>query len=150
MSEQHTQEQPRKLVHTMRQAIRWGDMDVLGHVNNTIYFRYMETGRIAFLEEVGGHFGVAGEGPVIVTAYCTFVKQLKYPGDIEIRTYAGAAGRSSFEVTHEISLVDEDGRADEVYAHGGGKVVWINFAAQKSTPVPARVKAALPMHPPAA
>lgn len=139
------QKAPAKLVHTMRQAIRWGDMDVLGHVNNTIYFRYMETGRIAYLEEIAGKFGVGGEGPVIVTAYCTFLKQLKYPGDIEIRTYAGPGGRSSFEVTHEIRLVDEAGNADVVYAHGGGKVVWVDFAQEKSVPLPERVKAGLPL-----
>jgi hypothetical protein len=77
----------RKLMHVMRQAIRWGDMDVLGHVNNTVYFRYMESGRICFLEEAAGEFTMQGEGPVIVTAYCTFIKQLKYPGEIEIRTW---------------------------------------------------------------
>jgi len=32
----------RVLVHTTIQRIRWGDMDMLGHVNNTVYFRYME------------------------------------------------------------------------------------------------------------
>ena len=134
----------RKLVHTMRQAIRWGDMDVLGHVNNTIYFRYMETGRIAFLEQAAGTLGASGQGPVIVTAYCSFIKQLKYPGDIEIRTYAGPPGRSSFEVTHEILLVEADGEARVVHAEGGGKVVWIDFAAEKSVPVPERVKNLLP------
>jgi acyl-CoA thioester hydrolase len=134
----------RKLMHTMRQAIRWGDMDVLGHVNNTIYFRYMETGRIAFLEDLNGKFDAKGQGPVIVTAYCTFIKQLKYPGEIEVRTYAGAPGRSSFEVTHEISLVDENGKAETVYAHGGGKVVWIDFQAEKSVPLPESVRGQLP------
>jgi acyl-CoA thioester hydrolase len=29
----------KKHVHTTRIAMRWGDMDALGHVNNTIYFR---------------------------------------------------------------------------------------------------------------
>jgi acyl-CoA thioester hydrolase len=134
----------RKLVHTMRQAIRWGDMDVLGHVNNTIYFRYMETGRIAFLEEASGALGAQGQGPVIVTAYCSFIKQLKYPGEIEIRTYAGPPGRSSFEVTHEILMVDQDGEAKVVHAEGGGKVVWIDFAAEKSVPVPEQVRRVLP------
>jgi acyl-CoA thioester hydrolase len=134
----------RKLMHTMRQAIRWGDMDVLGHVNNTIYFRYMETGRIGFLEDLNGRFDAKGQGPVIVTAYCTFLKQLKYPGDIEIRTFAGAPGRSSFEVTHEIRLVDEQGNADVVYAEGGGKVVWIDFQAEKSVPLPERIRDQLP------
>jgi acyl-CoA thioesterase FadM len=31
-------------VHTSVQAIRRADMDMLGHVNNVVYFRYMEQG----------------------------------------------------------------------------------------------------------
>jgi len=135
----------KKQVHTMRQAIRWGDMDAFGHVNNTVYFRYMESGRIAFLEQAAGDFEIKGEGPVIVTAYCNFIRQLKYPGEIEIRTFAGPAGRSSFEVTHEIRMVDADGNADVVAAEGGGKVVWIDFVAEKSVPLPARVREMLPV-----
>jgi acyl-CoA thioester hydrolase len=134
----------KKQVHVMRQAIRWGDMDAFGHVNNTVYFRYMESARIAFLEQAAGDLDAQGEGPVIVTAYCTFLKQLKYPGDIEIRSYAGPAGRSSFELMHEIRMVDADGNADVVYAEGGGKVVWVNFAAEKSVPLPESLKALLP------
>ena len=30
----------KKLVHESIIPIRWGDMDAMGHVNNTIYFRY--------------------------------------------------------------------------------------------------------------
>jgi acyl-CoA thioester hydrolase len=133
----------KKLVHTMRQAIRWGDMDALGHVNNTVYFRYMESGRIAFLEEAAGQFDTQGEGPVIVTAYCSFLKQLKYPGEIEVRTFAGVPGRSSFEVTHEIRMVDGNGDAGVVHAEGGAKVVWVDFAAEKSVPLPEYLKALL-------
>ena len=134
----------KKQVHTMRQAIRWGDMDAFGHVNNTVYFRYMESGRIAFLEQAAGDLEIQGEGPVIVTAYCSFIRQLKYPGEIEIRTFAGPAGRSSFEVTHEIRMVDTDGNAAGVAAEGGGKVVWIDFAAEKSVPLPVGLRALLP------
>lgn len=134
----------KKQVHAMRQAIRWGDMDAFGHVNNTVYFRYMESGRIAFLEQAAGDLEIQGQGPVIVTAYCSFIRQLKYPGEIEIRTFAGPAGRSSFEVTHEIRMVDADGNAGVVAAEGGGKVVWIDFAAEKSVPLPARVRELLP------
>ncbi len=32
----------KKLVHEMIIPIRWGDMDAMGHVNNTLYFRYIE------------------------------------------------------------------------------------------------------------
>jgi acyl-CoA thioester hydrolase len=134
----------KKLVHTMRQAIRWGDMDALGHVNNTVYFRYMESARIAFLEESAGVIDPQGEGPVIVTAYCSFLKQLTYPGEIEVRTFAGLPGRSSVEITHEMRLVDANGQAEVVHAEGGAKVVWVNFAAEKSVPLPDAFRALLP------
>lgn len=134
----------KKLVHTMRQALRWGDMDVMGHVNNVMYFRYLETARIAWLEEIGGTPDPDGIGPVIINAHCTFLKQLKYPGDIEISTYVHAPGRSSFEMTHEIRLVGPDGQAGTVHAEGGSKIVWVDLKAEKSVPLPERVRALLP------
>ncbi len=45
----------RVLVHTSLQSVRWGDMDMLGHVNNnTVYFRYMEQGRIEWVDRRSG------------------------------------------------------------------------------------------------
>ena len=41
------------LVHRVRMPIRWGDMDAMGHVNNTVYFRYFEQARIALFEAMG-------------------------------------------------------------------------------------------------
>lgn len=29
-------------VHSVVIPLRWGDMDAMGHINNTLYFRYME------------------------------------------------------------------------------------------------------------
>ena len=43
----------RKLVQTCLIPIRWGDMDAYGHVNNTVYFRYMEQARVEYLEQLG-------------------------------------------------------------------------------------------------
>jgi len=62
-----------KLIHTTRMAVRWGDMDAYGHVNNTVYFRYFEQARCEWLEQMG--FRVSPEeptGPVIINASCTF------------------------------------------------------------------------------
>jgi acyl-CoA thioester hydrolase len=124
---------PLKLVHTMRMPIRWGDMDAMGHVNNTVYFRYMETARIDWFTSVGCEPDPKGEGPVIINARCTFIRQLKYPGEIEVRTYVGHPGRTSFEMTHEIRRVDA---LDVLAAEGGAKTVWVNFPREKSAPLP--------------
>ena len=130
----------------MRIPIRWGDMDAMGHVNNTVYFRYIESARIAWLGQIGAlpDPASAGEGPVIVNAYCSFLKQLSYPGEIEVTTFVGAPGRSSIEVRHEIRLVDPNGQSGALHAEGGAKVVWIDFQAEKSRPWPDRLRALLP------
>jgi acyl-CoA thioester hydrolase len=123
----------KKLVHTIRMAIRWGDMDAMGHVNNTVYFRYLEQARIEWFTEIDCTPDPKGEGPVIINAHCTFIRQLKYPGEIEVRTYVGPPGRSSFETIQEIRRID----APEIlYAEGGAKVVWVNFPSEKSVSLP--------------
>lgn len=134
-----------KLVHTMRMPIRWGDMDAMGHVNNTNYFRYIESARIAWLEQVGGLANPAGEGPVIVSASMNFIKQLTYPGEIEVRTFVSPPGRSSVEVSHDIRLVGADGQPGDVHAEGTAKVVWVDFKIGKSAPLPDSLRAGLPV-----
>jgi acyl-CoA thioester hydrolase len=126
-----------QLVHITTTPIRWGDMDAMGHVNNTVYFRYMEQARIDWLSDLGCAPNPEGEGPVIINAHCTFLRQLTYPGDIEIRTFVGPQGRSSFETRHEIRRVDDPGRGA---AAGPAKVVWVNFAQQKSLPLSADLR----------
>ncbi len=133
-----------RLVHTLRMPIRWGDMDAMGHVNNTVYFRYIEQARISWFDEIACAPDPTGEGPVIVNAHCTFIKQLKYPGEIEVRTLVGPPGRSSFEMLHEIRLIDAQGVPGTLHASGGAKVVWVNFPAEKSVPVPDSLRAILP------
>lgn len=134
----------KKLVHTMRMPIRWGDMDAMGHVNNTNYFRYIESARIAWLEQVGGLPDARGEGPVIVNASMNFLKQLTYPGEIEVTTFVSPPGRSSVEVSHEIRLVNGEGAAGELHAEGKAKVVWVDFRLGKSALLPEVLRAELP------
>ncbi|MFI4941063.1 MAG: acyl-CoA thioesterase [Burkholderiales bacterium] len=120
--------------------IRWGDMDAMGHVNNTVYFRYLEQARIEWFAKIGCEPDPLGEGPVIINAHCTFIRQLRYPGDIEVLTYVGAPGRSSFETTQEIRRID----APEILcATGGAKIVWVNFPSEKSMPLPDNIRSML-------
>jgi acyl-CoA thioester hydrolase len=131
----------KKLVHTTRMSIRWGDMDAMGHVNNTVYFRYLEQARIEWFNEIGCLPDPEGEGPVIVNAHCSFIRQLRYPGEIEVRTYVGPGGRSSFETHVAVRRVDDLG---VLAAEGGAKVVWVDFPKEKSAPLPDYIRALLP------
>ena len=69
----------KKFVFEMHIPIRWGDMDMMGHVNNTVYFRYLETIRIEWLSSIGYPPNPSGQGPVIVNAFCNFTDSLNTP-----------------------------------------------------------------------
>ena len=129
----------RHLAHTSVQPIRWADMDALGHVNNTAYFRYMEQARIEWLyANVSNGSGFdQGQGPVIVNASCTFLAPLVYPGDVEVRMYLGELGRTSVGSFYDIYM---GGRK---YAEGAAHIVWIDLATKRPTPLPEHVVAVL-------
>jgi len=130
----------KRLCFEMVIPIRWGDMDAMGHVNNASYFRYLETLRIAWFESIGCLPDPNGVGPVIVNAFCNFIRQLEYPGDVVARHYVGALGRSTVDTYATLHRLDTP---EVVNATGGATVVWTDFRAQKAVPIPDAVRALL-------
>jgi acyl-CoA thioester hydrolase len=114
-------------------------MDAQGHVNNTVYFRYMEQARIEWLEGFGWLAGQRTHATVVVKAACTFLVPLTYPGTIETRLLAGPPGRSSVETWYELRVAGED----TLCAEGSAKLVWVDAVSGKSCPLPDELRAAL-------
>jgi len=140
----------KKLVYEMRIPIRWGDMDAMNHVNNTTYFRYLETCRIDWMRSIGcGFWGqsqdpsmksVSGrndhprhEGPVIINAFCNFYKQLEYPGDVLTRMFVSDPKRTTFESWCTMERSDQPGL---IYAAGGATTIWVDIPKQKAKALP--------------
>jgi acyl-CoA thioester hydrolase len=126
----------RKLVHSVSIPIRWGDMDAQGHVNNTVYFRYLEQARVEWLESLRERIGdVDGLGSVIVNASCTFLLPLGYPGTVDVRMFIDPPGRSSIDSHYELWM------GERKYAEGSARIVWIDQRTQRSAPLPDQVRA---------
>ena len=70
---------------------------------------------------------------MIVNAYCNFIQQLRYPGDVLAKHYVTNLGRTSFDTYITMERSDDPGI---VWAEGGARMVWIDFATQKSVPLP--------------
>lgn len=128
----------KKLVHETILPIRWGDMDAMGHVNNATYFRYMESARIDWFRSIGIGPNPQGEGMIIVNAFCNFLRQFEYPGSILLKTYVSDPGRSTFDTWVTMEKADEPG---PICATGGATIVWVDFPAQKSAPLPQWLRA---------
>ena len=79
---------------TIEIPIRWGDMDALGHVNNTVYFRYCESARIAYFDAVDldAHKRKPTDGPGVVATNLNFRKQMRYPGAVTVTVNVTAVG----------------------------------------------------------
>jgi len=130
----------RRLAHIERIPIRWGDMDAMGHVNNTVYFRFMEQARISWFdrlvpEEDAWH----STGIVIANASCNYKRAITYPGVVEVRLYVAVPGGASVATTYELR-VDSD---PEPYADGAAVVVFIDMKTQKSRRIPEAIRARL-------
>ncbi len=109
-------------------------MDALGHVNNTLYFRYMETARLEwFFALLGDDAYGSGEGIVIANAICNFRRPLVYPADVEVRMYLGRPGTTSVTSYYDIAA------AGVSYADGEARIVWIDLGTGRPRPLPERV-----------
>jgi acyl-CoA thioester hydrolase len=126
---------PRKLVHVERIAIRWGDMDAMGHVNNTVYFRYMEQARISWFDAlVPDEKAWQSTGIVIANASCNFKRPINYPGTVEIQVFIGVPGGSSVPTFYELSV------NGDLYADGAATVVFIDMQKQKPIRIPQAIR----------
>lgn len=127
------QNETRKLLHTSKIPMRWGDMDAYGHLNNTVFFRLFEQTRVEWIEQMG--FPVRPDqtsGAVIINAECTFLRQVNYPATLEIRLFAGEPGRTSVMTWYELYVEGDN----KLYATGYSKVVWMDMSSGKSVPLP--------------
>jgi acyl-CoA thioester hydrolase len=128
----------RKLVYVEKIPVRWGDMDAMGHVNNTVYFRFMEQARIGWFESLLPR-GEAWRsiGIVIVNASCNFKKPINYPGTVEVKVFAGEPGGSSVATYYELSV------ENQLYADGAATVVFVDAEKQKPLRIPDHVRKVL-------
>lgn len=70
----------------VEQAVAWGDMDAHGHVNNVVYFRYMENARVEFYRRIDKYEFEKRTGVTLVvkSTGCRFVSPLSWPDRIAV------------------------------------------------------------------
>ncbi len=118
--------------------VQWGDQDLFGHVNNTVYFRWYESARIAYLDRIGVSEMMNRErvGPILAAIGCNYRRQLNYPDTVEIGSRITRIGRSSATMAHAIWSRQQ--RA--VVADGESTIVVFDYASQRPVPVPDSIR----------
>ena len=79
------------------QAIQWGEMDAFNHLNNVVFYRYAESARIAYLQQIG-----AFEGSVTILAQssCQYLRPVVYPDTLLIGVRCQRLGTTSIVIEY--------------------------------------------------
>jgi len=129
-----------RLVRVDRVPMRWGEMDALGHMNNVSYFRYFEQARISWFDSLKIDYRPGSEGPILGSITCRYVRPAVYPVELELTSYVGRPGRSSFAMYHELFRADDPAT---LYAEAEAVMVWIDISEGRSRPLPDWMRAEL-------
>ena len=123
-------------------SVRFRDCDPLGHVNNAVYFTYLEEARFRWFREVFGEGRFAEQSVILADAKCSFRASAK-PGDaLEIGIRVERIGRSSF--THRYRIERASDRL--LIAEAESVAVGFDYATQKSRELDAAFRAAVERH----
>lgn len=125
--------------------LRWGDLDAIGHVNNTVFFQFFEEARIALLDRVGlpamrvPGSDSGGTGPILAATSCQFRRPLNYPDTVTCHASVTRIGTTSFTVEYVLHSAEQDAIA----ATGDSVVVHYDYGAGQKAPLPDAIKSAL-------
>jgi acyl-CoA thioester hydrolase len=116
--------------HRVADVVRFGDLDPQGHVNQAVFLTYFESGRVAMFRTPDLGIGVPGATFVMVRMEVNYMRELHWPGNIEVGTGVAEFGRSSFKVEQAIF------RDGNCAATGRATLVCIDLASRKARPLP--------------
>jgi len=128
-------------VFTAEVPVRWGDMDAMGHVNNSRFFTYFEQARIAWFEALlPDRWQVDTIGPILASAQCDFKRPVVYPATLKIAISVGVVGRTSLPTYYTVRV---EGGDETVVATGEATLVWVDYETGRPVPLPEALRAVL-------
>ena len=88
---------------------RWSDNDCYGHVNNVVYYSWIDTAVNAYLIEKGVLDIAKGEMiGLVVGSSCNYFEPVAYPQPVDVGIAVNRLGKSSVEYKIGIFMQDSD------------------------------------------
>ena len=119
--------------HRTPLQVRFRDTDAFGHVNNAVFFTYIELARIRYLLDVLQPAEPFERMPLILARVeLDFRSPIMFGEDVEVATQVDRIGRSSIAMSHRMTAGSESrlvGEAESV-------LVTYDYAVAKPMPVP--------------
>jgi len=124
--------------HVLPITVRTRDIDAWGHVNNAVYFTYLEMARLDYFRKVllkdQQLRGLSSIGVILAEVSCQFKQPIFFGQPVLVGTRVVEIGNSSFHVEHRIEA------DDQLAALGKAVSVHYDYDTGMSVPVPDRLK----------
>ena len=115
---------------------RFRDLDAIGHVNNAVYLTYIESARVAYWLSVTGREGVRAVDIILAHAEIDYRSPVAMGELIDVSVRCISMRRSSFVLGFTLNA-RKDGR---LVAEAQNVVVFYDYAAGKSQPLPENIR----------
>ncbi|UAL43593.1 acyl-CoA thioesterase [Shewanella inventionis] len=124
--------------------VAWGEMDALQHVNNAVYFRYFETARLDFFNQINmlADLKTTGVGPVLSETNARFKRPLTFPDSIIVGIKISDITQDRFVMHYTVFSKAQQA----VTTIGWAKVVMFNFKTGQKAKLTPELLAALSKH----
>ena len=93
--------------------VNWGDMDALGHVNHSVYAKWMETVRMMYFSEIGmmNLYDDSNIGPILARIEIDYELPIVFPDVVTVSTSVSRMGNSSFDMRYKIESISNNGKS---------------------------------------
>ena len=105
--------------------VAWGEMDALQHVNNVVYFRYFETARIDFFNQINllEELQKTAVGPVISENQARYKRPVTFPDTLTVGVSISDINDDRFMMHYHVFSQTQQA----VTTIGSSQVVMFNF-----------------------
>ena len=129
--------------HRTSVQVRFRDTDAFGHVNNAVFFSYVELARIRYFLDILKPDGPFDRMPLILArAAIDFRSPILFGEEVTVETRVDELGRSSIAMSHRMTATPDERVVGEVES----VLVTYDYAAARPMPVPDAWRGLLAAH----
>lgn len=118
----------------LEQNVAWGDMDAFGHVNNVMYYRYIESSRILYFQHLKTY--QQGVLTVIASNQCKYLKPVFYPDVLKVAARVDELRNSAVRMHYVLYSEAQK----EIVATAEAVVVFVDPVEMKKTFIPKQIR----------
>ena len=119
--------------HRTTLQVRFRDIDAFGHVNNAVFFSYVELARIRYLIDVLRPDQPFERMPLILARVeLDYRSPITFGEEVLVETRVERIGRTSFGMSHRMTVAADDRLVGDVQS----VLVTYDYAAARPMPVP--------------